>query len=58
MTKYEYKICITNTIIRPQLSKYYLRKIPSKYEYEYYLVWENHPNMNNIQVEKSPEYEY
>ena len=55
MTEYKY---ITNTIIRPQLFKYYLRKIPSKYEYEYYSVWENHPNKNNIQVEKSPEYEY
>ena len=38
----------------------YSEKIPSEYEYEYYSVWENHPNTNtnNIRFEKLPEYEY
>ena len=38
----------------------YLEKIPSEYEYEYYSVWENHPNTNtnNIRFEKLPEDEY
>ena len=52
----------------------YSEKIPSEYEYEYYSVWENHPNTNtnNIRIKKiiriqiriifgfkkPPEYEY